>query len=166
MRKTIKLMALLFLFLGITSMSLHRYYVGIYQINYVAEKKMVQITTRIFVDNLNDALKKKYQVTTFIGSERESQKDILLMQKYMADKFKLTINGQPKTMNYISSETENNLIICYLNIKNVPKISTIEIENTILTELYPEQQNNIQFNNNGKKQNLVLTEAITKGTLK
>lgn len=147
-------------------MSLHRFYVAIYQVNYISQKKMVQITTRIFVDDLNDALKKKYQITTFIGSEKESVQDIALLKKYLADKFKLTINGQPKTMNYLSNESENNVIICYLNIKEVSKISTLEIENSILTELHPEQQNIIQFTNNGKKQNLLLTDEITKGMLK
>jgi hypothetical protein len=166
MRKTIQITFLLFIFFGLTAMSLHRFYVAIYQVNYVAQKKMIQITTRIFVDDLNDALKKKYQVTTFIGSEKESLQDITLMKKYLADKFKLTINGHPKNFNYLSNELENNVIICYLNIKDVSKISSIEVENTVLIELYPDQQNIIQYNNNGKKQNLLLTDEITKRMLK
>ena len=57
MIKTIKITFLLFIFFLSTAMGLHRFYTAIYQINYVAEKKMIQITTRIFVDDLNDALK-------------------------------------------------------------------------------------------------------------
>lgn len=166
MTKTLKTTLLLFLFFGLTAMSMHRFYIAIYQINYVAQKKMVQITTRIFVNDLNDALKKKYRITTDIGSQNESSQDISLMKKYLTEKFKLTINGQPKNFNYLSDEIDNNVVICYLNIKGVSKISNLEIENTILTELHPEQQNIIQFSNNGKKQNLILTDETTKGMLK
>ena len=166
MIKTLKISFLLFLFVGLTAMGLHKFYVAIFQIDYVPQKKMVQITTRIFVDDLNDALKKKYQTTTFIGLEKETPEDITLMKKYFIDKFKLTINGQPKTITYLSNELENNVIICYFNIKEVSKLSTIEIENTILTELHSEQQNIIQFNDNGKKQSILLTNETTKGMLK
>lgn len=127
---------------------------------------MVQITTRIFVDDLNDALKKKYLTTTFIGLDKETPEDITLMKKYFIDKFKLTINGQPKTITYLSNELENNVIICYFNIKEVSKLTTLEIENSILTELHYEQQNIIQFNDNGKKQSILLTNETTKGMLK
>jgi len=166
MIKTLKISFLLLLFVGLTAMGLHKFYVAIFQIDYVPQKKMVQITTRIFVDDLNDALKKKYQTTTFIGLEKETPEDITLMKKYFIDKFKLTINGQPKTITYLSNELENNVIICYFNIKEVSKLSTIEIENTILTELHSEQQNIIQFNDNGKKQSILLTNETTKGMLK
>jgi len=166
MIKTLKISFLLFLFVGLTAMGLHKFYVAIFQIDYVPQKKMVQITTRIFVDDLNDALKKKYQTTTFIGLDKETPEDITLMKKYFIDKFKLTINGQPKTITYLSNELENNVIICYFNIKEISKLTTLEIENTILTELHSEQQNIIQFNDNGKKQSILLTNETTKGMLK
>lgn len=166
MIKTLKISFLLFLFVGLTAMGLHKFYVAIFQIDYVPQKKMVQITTRIFVDDLNDALKKKYQTTTFIGLDKETPEDITLMKKYFIDKFKLTINGQPKTITYLSNELENNVIICYFNIKEISKLTTLEIENSILTELHSEQQNIIQFNDNGKKQSILLTNETTKGMLK
>lgn len=46
---------LLFVF---TSMIAHKFYVSTYQVNYVSQKKMVQITSRIFIDDLNEALEK------------------------------------------------------------------------------------------------------------
>ncbi|WP_235921995.1 DUF6702 family protein [Flavobacterium phycosphaerae] len=127
---------------------------------------MVQITTRIFIDDLNEALRNKYHKKTFIGTERETPEDVVLMKKYMSEKFKVTINGQPKAMNYLSNELENNVVICYLNVRDISKVTSLEVENSILTEVYSEQQNIIQFNNNGKKQSLLLTNETTKGTLK
>lgn len=166
MKKAIRISALLFLFIGLTSMSVHRFYVGIYQVDFVPQKKRLEITTRIFMDDLNDALTKAYKKQTNIGDQKETPEDVTLMKKYLSDKFKIYLNGQLKAMNFHSHEQENNVIICYLTVKEVPKITKMEVENTILTELHDEQQNIIQFNNNGKKQNLLLSSSTTKGMLK
>jgi hypothetical protein len=166
MIKTIKITFLLFIFFGSTAMGLHRFYTAIYQINYVAEKKMIQITTRIFADDLNDALKNQYHKNTFLGTEKETPEDIVLMKKYLSENFKLTVNGKPQDMNYLSDEVEDNVFICYLNIKDVSKIYSLAIENSILIEIHPEQQNIIQFNNNGTKKSLLLSSETTKGMLK
>jgi hypothetical protein len=76
------------------------------------------------------------------------------------------VNGEQKQLNFLSKETEDNVIICYLNCKNSSKIKTLEVVNSILTELHQEQQNIIQATMNGKKQNLLLTSEKTKGMLK
>ena len=44
---------LFLLFLGLSSFSFHKFYVSIYQVDFVAEKKRVEITARIFMDDLN-----------------------------------------------------------------------------------------------------------------
>ena len=67
MKKAIKLSVLLLLFIGLTAMSAHRFYVGIYQVDFVPQKKRLEITTRIFMDDLNDALTKAYKKQTNIG---------------------------------------------------------------------------------------------------
>jgi hypothetical protein len=38
---------------------------GIYQVNYAPEKKMLQITSRIFIDDLNKALEKNTKEKQF-----------------------------------------------------------------------------------------------------
>ncbi len=166
MKRLLNISFLTVLFFGLTAISAHRFYSAIYQINFVPKKKMIQITTRIFADDLNEALKKQYSKRTFIGSEKETPEDIELMKKYLSEKFKLTVNGQPKVFEFLSQENENNVLICYLRIKDISKINSLKIENSILTELYPEQQNIIQFNNAGEKKSLLLTSSTKYGMLK
>ncbi|WP_205959352.1 DUF6702 family protein [Flavobacterium rivulicola] len=166
MKRIFKSVVLLLFFFGLSSMAAHRFYVAIYQIDFVPQKKRVEITTRIFMDDLNEAVTKAYKKNTNIGTEKETPEDTALLKKYLNENFKLTINGKPKAYNYISSEVESNVVICYLSIKEIIKISSIQVENSILTEVHSEQQNIIQFNNNGKKQNLLLSSSITKGMLK
>ncbi|MEO0045961.1 MAG: hypothetical protein RL705_1152 [Bacteroidota bacterium] len=166
MKRGFKVAVFLMLFLGLTSMTVHRFYVAIYQIDFVPKKKRLEITTRIFMDDLNDAVTKAYKKSTNIGTEKEKPEDITLLKKYLNDNFKLTVNGKSKAYTYLSREVESNVVICYLSVKEVAKVSSLQVDNSILTEVYSEQQNIIQFNNNGKKQNLLLSSSITKGMLK
>ena len=159
--------SLLFLIItGFSSFSIHKFYVSIYQINYVSEKKMVQITSRIFTDDLNAVLKKKFNKITHLGESLESQDDILLMKKYILENLSIKINNKVQTINYLSSEKEENIIICYLNIKKISKIKSFEIQNTALLELNDEQQNIMQLNIYNKKQNILFTINNVKALLK
>ena len=149
-----------------SSFALHKFYVSIYQINYAKEKKMLQITSRIFIDDMNVILEKEYHKKTFIGEKNQSPGDIVLMKKYISENFSIKVNGQQKTINFLSEELEGNVIICYYNITAISKIKTIEVKNTVLIDLNSEQQNIIQTTVSGDKQSLLLTDETIKGILK
>lgn len=166
MSKHVKIVTIAFMFVLFSAFAVHKFYVGMFQLEFVAQKKELQITTRLFIDDVNDALEKKYHKRTFIADPKESKEDQISLQNYIVEKFKIKINNQSKAYFFLSKEVENNVLICYFKIKDIPKINSIEIENSIMTELYPEQQNIIQFNNNGKKSSLLFTEETTTGTLK
>ena len=58
------------------------------------------------------------------------------------------------------------VLICYLRIPEITKITKIEIENSMLMEWNSEQQNIIQSTIYGEKQSLLLTEGTLSGMLK
>lgn len=166
MIKAFRTTLFLALFFGLSSMTIHKFYVSIYQVNYVSKKKMIQITSRLFIDDINDALEKKFKKRTFIALENETPEDEALLKKYFAEKFIIKVNGVSKPLNYISKDVESNVVICYFSVKDLPKITTVAIENSALMELNEEQQNIIQANINGEKQSLLLTSENFKGMLK
>ena len=161
MKKTL----ILLVFVSLSSFVTHKFYVSIYQIDFNPKKKMLEITARIFIDDMNDALKLKYNQKTHLTEKEETKEDVNLMQKYLLDNFSVKINGQPKTINYINKETESNVIICYFSIKEVTKIKSIEVKNTALIELNNDQQNIIQTTIFGEKSNLLLTADVVSGIL-
>ncbi|NBW28337.1 MAG: hypothetical protein EBR38_07205 [Flavobacteriaceae bacterium] len=149
-----------------SSFGFHKFYVSIYQINYAPEKKMLQITSRLFVDDVNAVLLKKYGKRTNLGEKNETQEDVNLMIKYILDNFSLKVNDQLKPVNFLSKEMEGNVIICYYNVKDIPKIRSLEVRNSALIELNSEQQNIIQSTIYGEKQSLLLTSETLSGILK
>ena len=166
MKKRILIVFFGLLFLTLTSFSVHKFYVALYQVNYAPEKKMLQITTRLFIDDLNNALEKKYQKKINLGSEKETEEDLNLFKKYFAEKFSVKVNGQTKTLLFLSKEMEGDVLICYFSIKDIHKINTLEIYNSVITDNISEQQNIMHFNVSGVKNTLLLTESNTKGLLK
>jgi hypothetical protein len=132
----------------------------------VPQKKMIQITSRIFIDDLNNAIEKRFHTKSYIGTDKETPQDEVVMQKYLAEKFSIKVNGITKPMSFRSKEIEANVLVCYFRITDVSKISKLEIENSALTELNADQQNIIQANISGEKQSLLLTADNFKGMLK
>lgn len=135
----------------------HKFYVGIFQVNYASDKKMLQITTRIFVDDLNNALEKKHKKKFFLGEKNVGESDVEAMKKYIADNFRIAVNGKSLALDFRSYEIENNVAIGYFRITDVASVKTIDVTNKVLFDFVTEQQNIIQTNVNGNKQNLLLT---------
>lgn len=155
------------LFLSLTAFSFHKFYMGVFQVNYAAEKKMIQITSRIFIDDLNNGMEKKYHQKTFVGTDKETQADIDLLKKYLAENFSIKVNGQSKPITFLSKEVESNdVLVCYSRIKDIDKIKTIEITNTILVDWNAEQQNITHISAFGTKKSVLFTESSRKELLK
>lgn len=155
------------LFLSLSAFAFHKFYVGVFQVKYAAEKKMIQITSRIFIDDLNNAMEKKYHKKTFVGTEKETQADLDLFKKYLAENFTIKINGQTKPITFLSKEVEaGDVLVCYSRIKEIDKFKTIEISNTLLVDWNSEQQNITHISAFGTKRSVLFTESSRKELLK
>jgi len=149
-----------------SSFTLHKFYMAIYQVNPNVAKKRLEITARIFVDDLNAALDKKYKTKHFLGTDKQSTTDTEDLKKYLLEQLKITVNHQGKPLTFKSSELDGNVMVCYLNCADVAKVAQIEVQNEILTEVFNEQENMMHFQFNGDKHTLVLDLEKSKGMLK
>jgi hypothetical protein len=159
MKKTVIIAFLGLLFCSVSAFEVHKFYMAIFQVNYAPEKKMLQITSRIFVDDLNLALEKKYGKKTFLGAEKESSDDNLLLKKYFADNLVIKVNGQSKPIAFLSKELEGDVLICYCRVTDIAKLHSAEITNTVLTHCNSEQQNILHFTVFGEKKTVLFTAS-------
>jgi hypothetical protein len=166
MKKRIVVVLLLVFTFAISSFGVHKFYMAIYQINYVPEKKMLQITSRIFMDDLNRTLEKKYKKKFYLGTDKESLESIVFLKKYLSEKLSIKVNGHNKTMNFLSKEIDGDVLVCYLNIKEISKLSSLEIVNSVLIDGFLEQQNIVHVTAFGTKNSFLFTESSTKQVLK
>lgn len=162
MIKMLRYGLLIVLFTGLSAMSLHKFYVSIFQMNYVPEKKTMQIMARIFTDDLEKALEKKSKKKIYLATPKEAPETEELLKKYLAEKVRIKINNTEKTIRFLGRETEDDVVICYLTVPVSEKINTLEVYNTVLTEIFPDQQNIIHTSVNSNKKSLLLTNSKPK----
>lgn len=155
------------LFVLSSAFTFHKFYVGVFQVNYAAEKKMLQITSRIFIDDLNNAMEKKYHKKSFVGTSKETPADVELLKKYLSEHFLIKVNGQSKAITFLSKEVEaDDVLVCYSRIKDVDKFKTLEISNTILVDWNAEQQNITHISAFDTKRSVLFTDSSRKELLK
>jgi len=151
--------------LGLTSMAAHKYYVSVFQMDYAPEKKVIRMTARIFIDDFEATLNKKYNRKFYFGSSQEDKDATTFLKTYLSEKIAVKVNGKAKAITYLGRETEEDVLVCYYTIPAEGKIKSIWVRNIILTESYPEQQNIIHTNINSNKKSLMLTNDKKEGTL-
>jgi hypothetical protein len=157
-----KSILLLFAILFLSSFAVHKFYVSVTQVDYVPSKKRVEITSRIFIDDFEKALNKKYNKKLNLTSDRELPEAESLIKAYLKDKVKISINKKTQEVEYLSRELEGDVLILYSKIVIAKKINTFEIYNSLLTEIYSDQQNIVHTNINGNKKSLLMTNSTSK----
>lgn len=157
---------LLVILLTLTSFGAHKFYMSIYQIHFVPEKKMLQITSRIFIDDFTKALEKKYNKKIFLGTDKETADDILLMKKYLSENFSIKVNDRIQIMNFRSKEIDGDVLVCYFNCKEISKIKELQIHNSVLIDWEAEQQNITHITGLGTKKSCLFSNSSTDEVLK
>ena len=142
-----------------SAFAVHKFYMGIYQVEYAPAKKRVQIAMRLFVDDCNTALYQNYNQKTKLGDKQETVAEVNLLTTYIQAHFKVVVNGNSYPIQFKRKELDNNVLVCYYTCENVPKLSRVVIENTVFTDVFSEQQNMIQAQLFGKKQSALLTQS-------
>jgi hypothetical protein len=166
MKKTVVVAFLALVFCSLSAFEIHKFYMAIFQVNYAPEKKMLQITSRIFIDDLNLALEKKYGKKTNLGLEKETVEDLNLLKKYFNENLIIKVNGQSKPVVFMSKDVEGDVLISYCRVSDVAKLQSAEITNTLLTHWNSEQQNILHFNAFGEKKSFLFTASNKTEVLK
>lgn len=136
---------LLLLVLPLFAFGLHEYYISLTKIEFVPEQKALQVTMKVFIDDLERALENRNEVTLKLGTEWEDKRAEVLMERYLAQKFQVWVNEKERYFEYLGKEYENDVVFLYLEIRDVEAIRSIEVRNAILMEEFPSQLNYIKF---------------------
>lgn len=157
MKNKYKIVLLLTVFTLMSSFAIHKFYVSVTQIDFVPKKQRIEITSRIFIDDFEKALKKKYSKDFYLSTKKEIPEANEYIQKYLEEKFKITVNRRQVKVVFLTKEIEDDVLICYLKVNFSEKITTFEIFNSVLTEIFNDQKNIVHTDINGNKKSVLLT---------
>ncbi|MDC1373861.1 MAG: hypothetical protein P8P28_03675 [Polaribacter sp.] len=149
---------LLLLFIPLLSFSAHKYYLSLTQINFSPKSNSVQIIINVFMDDIETALNKDYNIDLQLTTEKELKGNDVYFEKYLNEKLHFKVNTIDQKFNYIGKEYEGELVYFYLEIENINAVDQITISNKILIQHFPEQENLIK-SKVGKVNKSVLLDA-------
>lgn len=156
----------LLLLIPLVSFTLHKYYISLCEIEYIEEQQSVQITLGLFIDDIEFTLNKDHNTRLNIDTKSEVDSIDSYFKKYLNEHFKININGQQKSYEYIGKEYDDDIVRFYLEIGNINTIKSIEVLNTNLFRDFEDQQNIIKIHANETHKTFYLKKNNDKGLLK
>lgn len=163
--KYFKFLILVFVFPMLSAVPVHKFYVSITKIEYVKEKKSLQIITKIFTDDIEDALQQRFDPSISLDTKKETKAADEDLKNYILQKINIKVNGKSVKLDYIGKEYDTDMVMAYIEVKDVNDLKTIEIENKILMEMFSEQQNIIHLKTPSNRRSLILDRDEPKGQL-
>lgn len=121
---------------------LHPFHVSVCSIHHSPEEQSLQITQKIFADDLEEALSAA-SPTGPVDVLNPPDPDLLevLIDNYLQNHLRITVNGQAVEATYLGHEREEMALWCYLEVSGVTDIQSLSVRSTILTDTFDDQTN-------------------------
>lgn len=135
-------------------LSFHPFHVSVMSIHHAADENSLQITLKIFADDLEEALNDEQFRTPDQGfvdvlNPKDPQSLDRYVQEYIKKHLTIKVNGKEVQAAYLGKETEDLAMWCYFEIKDVEKVESIQVMSSILTEMFDDQINIVHVNYGG-----------------
>jgi hypothetical protein len=145
---------------------LHPIHISVSEINYREKDKALQITTRIFIDDLELAIR---------AGRNEPELDLLepknglttekLVSEYVIRHLGVKLDGKVQKLTFLGMEREDPALICYIEIENIKKFKTIEVRNDIIMEIHDDQSNLVHVTYKGPIKSMRLIRSNPVGAI-
>jgi len=146
--------------------SAHKFYVSITTIEYAPKEQSLQLISKIFLDDIEDALEERYGRKFYFNSKKETAADAEVLKDYVLQKLRINVNGAPAKFDYLGTDYDIDVVKIFIEIPKVKSFKSIEVENLILLDMFDEQQNIIHVKKNKDRRSLILEKENPKGLLK
>lgn len=144
----------------------HPYHVSVSEIKYNSSSNTFQISSKLFIDDIEDALKKIYAQKVDVISPSENTDLPFLLNDYIQKHLIIQVHKTPIGFSYVGHEIEEESIWCYFESGNidVQKIQEIEITNTLLFDFITGQSNMIHCYLDANRQSIKLDQPNSSHT--
>jgi len=134
----------------------HEYYVSVTEIGYSEKDESLQIISQIFIDDLEELLRKRYNEAITLSPDNNPAKVDDYLQRYLSDKLNISVNGKQKQFKFLGKEYKEDITYCYLEIDSISDVESIQLTNTVLFDVFEEQQNIVRFKMKDKNKSFLL----------
>lgn len=153
-----KIIVILFICSISCAFELHDYHVSMCEMHFNEQSGAVEISLKMFIDDLEHTLIENGSDTLRIGTKRQSENTDSTIEEYLRSHFKIEISESSKDYNYIGSEISGDMqaIWCYLELEDTPLPKSMILTNTVLLSTFDDQTNIVQIKLPGGKQGFAM----------
>jgi hypothetical protein len=124
------------------SLCVHPMHVSVTEIDFDEKDKELEITSRIFIDDLEKTLQSELkQPELDLLNPQNGQTIDQMAGKYLAGHLRISLDGKPQKTEYLGHERDGEALIFYVLVSKVKKWKTIQVFNDVITATYDDQSN-------------------------
>lgn len=135
---------------------LHPFYLSVTEIRHNPAHKTLEISCRIFADDLESTLKKQSHTTFDIIKPQHRAAVDSLISRYIGQHLQLRADGQKLAPRYLGYKIEEDAAWCFLEVSGVAALKKLEIKDDILYEAHESQSHMIHVIVNEQRQSTKL----------
>lgn len=143
----------------------HPFKASVSEINYNAETGSLEITLKLFTDDLEECITARTGKLLYLDSGKELSSAGRVINDYIQSEMRIMLNGKPVTLAFLGKEQEPGVTWCYLESGEGAYPYELRVYNSIMTELYPTQSNIVHIQVEKQRKSLLLGAARPSGTV-
>jgi hypothetical protein len=125
----------------------HEFFVSILTIRHHPQEQTLDLTWRITAHDIEYALEDVAELK--LNSDHEHPKADSLLNAYFLHHLTLFQEGRQLAWKWVGKELDGETLYCYLQVEGVHSPNELVVSNTILQEVFPEQQNLVHVEGEG-----------------
>ncbi len=127
----------------------HPIFVSVTEIEHNPIEKTLEISCKIFVDDFEKTLRKKYNLKVDLLDAKLKGEMNRIANDYIQNHFSVSIGGKKVNLQFLGFEIQEEGVISFFEVKNIAKVEKIELVNNILYEYNAQQMGIIHIMVNG-----------------
>ena len=135
---------------------LHPFHVSVVEINHNPADKTLEVSCKIFTDDFEKVLAQNYKTKVDLMNPPNKAPMDSLVKKYIFSHLSLKVNGKPVSFSYVGFENEDAAVFGYVEVDNIASLSKLEINNSLMHDMFDDQVNIMHVIVNGNRKSTKL----------
>ncbi|MEO0571423.1 MAG: DUF6702 family protein [Bacteroidota bacterium] len=159
-------LALLWVCVFPNMLNAHQFYISITSVRHHAETQKLTVRIKVFVNDLEEAIFQEQGIRIGLWTNTPVENVESYLERYIFSKLFISVDDARVPLKFVNQMVEptevleDHVLVCKLEAYNIPKITTIKIHNSLLTESIDSQINIVNIRANGTKKVINLDGKI------
>jgi hypothetical protein len=119
----------------------HPLYISVTEINHNAKDKILEISCKMFTDDLESVLGKIAKTRVDLSAPAGKAASDKLIDAYVQKHLRLKVDGRPAVLQFVGSEKENDGTWSYFQVNDVPSVKRIDAVDELLYDGFDQEIN-------------------------